>query len=256
MPKRGSRKVRTHPFFRPGPSGGPRSSPAHRPSGSGWVGGITVLRSPECSNLGSMVFAVVLVLMFGLPIAMAHAAEPPNAADPKTRHPYRKHWKHATVGKGALAGVAAGAGLARVRRTPRKWGGGGAGFGKRLGAGMATHAVKTTVEHGVAARLHEDLHYHRSTQRGFAPRLGHALTSTVVTSNTKNGKRTPAIGRISGNAAAGAVSQGLIVGAGGASTAGLGLAADAGANVVREFVPRRHRRRPRPKPSSSSAARP
>jgi hypothetical protein len=198
-----------------------------------------------------MAVAVVLALMLVLPITTANAATPANAANPKTRHPYIKHWKHATVGKGALAGVAAGAGVAQVRRSPRKWGGGGAGFGKRLGAGMATHAVATTVEHAVAAPLHEDLHYHRSTKRGFAPRLGHALTSTVVTSNTRTGKRTPAVGRISGHAAAGAVSQGLIVGAGGASTAGVGLAADAGANVVREFVPRRHRRHPRPKPSSS-----
>jgi hypothetical protein len=185
-----------------------------------------------------MAVVVVLALMFMLPVATAHAA------NSKARHPYRKHWKHATVGKGALGGVAARAGVAQVRRTPRKWGGGATGFGKRLGAGMATHAVATTVEHAVAAPLHEDLHYHRSTRKGFAPRLEHALTSTVVTSNTKTGKRTPAVGRISGHAAAGAVSQGLLVGAGGASTAGVGLAADAGANVVREFVPRRHHRRP------------
>ena len=186
-----------------------------------------------------MAVAVVLALMFVLPVATA------NAANVKTRHPYIKHWKHATVGKGALGGVAAGAGVAQVRRKPGKWGGGAAGLAKRGGAGLATHAVATTVEHAVAAPLHEDLHYHRSTRKGFAPRLGHALKSTVVTSNTRTGKSTPAVGRISGHAAAGAVSQGVLVGAGGASTAGIGLAADAGANVVREFVPRRHHRRRR-----------
>src|SRR5450432_1964858 len=154
-----------------------------------------------------MAVVVVLALMFMLPVATAHAA------NSKARHPYRKHWRHATFGKGALGGVAAGAGVAQVRRTPRKWGGGATGFGKRLGAGMATHAVATTVEHAVAAPLHEDLHYHRSTRKGFAPRLEHALTSTVVTSNTKTGKRTPAVGRISGHAAAGAVSQGVLVSA-------------------------------------------
>jgi hypothetical protein len=199
-----------------------------------------------------MVVAVLLALVFLLPVATA------NAADVKARHPYIKHWKHATVGKGALAGVAAGAGVAQVRRKPGKWGGGAAGFGKRAGAGMATHAVATTVEHAVAAPLHEDLHYHRSTKKGFTPRLEHALVSTVVTSNTKTGKHTPAVGRISGHAAAGAVSQGVLVGAGGASTAGIGLAADAGANVVREFVPRRHhhRRSNGPNHQVTSAARP
>ena len=99
----------------------------------------------------------------------------------------------------------------------------------------------TTVEHAVAARLHEDLNHHRSTKHGVAPRLAHALTSTVITRNTKTGKRTPAAGRLAGNAAAGAFTQGVLAAGSGASTAGIGLAAEAGANVVREFVPRRHR---------------
>jgi hypothetical protein len=167
------------------------------------------------------------------------------ASTPKQRHPYRTHWKHAIVGKGALARVGAGAAVAQVRRRPSKWGGGASGFGKRLGAGAATHAVKTTVEHAIAAPLHEDLKYHRSNQRGWKPRLRHALTSTVVTRNMKSGKRRPAVGRISGHAAAGAMSQGVFAAASGASTAGLGLAAEAGANVVREFGPRKHPARAR-----------
>jgi hypothetical protein len=167
------------------------------------------------------------------------------ATTPKQRHPYRSHWKHATAGKGALARVGASAAIGQVRRRPRKWGGSAAGFGKRLGAGAATRAVKTTVEHAVAAPLHEDLKYHRSNQRGVAPRLRHALTSTVVTRNMRNGKRRPAVGRISGHAAAGAMSQGVFAAASGASTAGVGLAAEAGANVVREFGPRKHGRRPK-----------
>jgi hypothetical protein len=109
-------------------------------------------------------------------------------------HPYRTRWKHDTVGKAALGHVAAGAGVSQLRKTPRKYGGGGSGFGKRLGTGFAANAVKTTVEHGVAARLHKDLNYHRSTKHGVAPRLAQALTSTVVTRNTKTGKRTPAAG--------------------------------------------------------------
>ena len=187
----------------------------------------------------------MLALLLIVPAGMANAVTPASRARARSqpnRHPYRRHWQHATFGKRAVAGVGARAGVAQIRRQPRKWGGGGADFGKRVGAGMATHAVATTVEHAVAAPLHENLHYQRSTKKGFGPRLGHALTSTVVTSNTRTGKRTPAVGRISGHAAAGAVSQGVIVGSGGAATAGVGLAADAGANVAREFIPRRHRR--------------
>jgi hypothetical protein len=158
-------------------------------------------------------------------------------------HPYRKNWKRSTFGKRALAGVGAKAGVGQLRGRPRNYGGGAAGFGKRLGAGFATHAVKTTVENTVAARLHEDLHYHPSNKRGFGPRLGYALKSTVVTRSTKSGKRRPAVGRLSGHAAAGAVSQAALHAGSGASTAGVGLGAEAGANVAREFWPRHKSRR-------------
>jgi hypothetical protein len=157
------------------------------------------------------------------------------------RHPYVKQWKRSTFGKGPVAGVAARAGFAQLRNRPRQWGGGAAGFGKRLGGGFSTHAAKTTVEHAVAAPLHEDLHYHRSNKKGFTPRVSHALMSTVVTRNTKTGKRRPAAGRLSGHAAAGIVSQAALASASAASTAGIGLATTAGVNVAREFWPQQRR---------------
>jgi hypothetical protein len=181
--------------------------------------------------------ALALALLMVMPAAHVWGAA-------KKSHPYRKSWKHSTVGKGALARVGVGAAVGQVRHSPRKYGGGVTGFGKRVGAGFATNAVSQTVEHGVAAKLHEDLHYHRSNKRGVAPRLGYALKSTVITRNTRTGKRTPAAGRLAGHAAAGAFTQGVLAVGSGASTAGIGVAADAGANVVREFVPpRKHRPR-------------
>jgi hypothetical protein len=162
-------------------------------------------------------------------------------------HPYRKHWKKSVAGKGAVGRVAAGAAIGTARNSPRKYGGGAAGFGKRFGAGLASNAVGRTVEHGVAAKLHEDLHYQKSNKRGFGPRLGYALKSTVVTRNTRTGKATPAAGRIAGHAASGAFTQGVLAAGSGASTAGVGLAADAGANVAREFAPRKKARARRTK---------
>ena len=135
--------------------------------------------------------------------------------------------------------VVAGAAIGQARNSPSKYGGGVAGFGKRVGTGFASNAVGRTVEHGIAAKLHEDLHYQRSNKKGVGPRLEHALKSTVITHNTKTGRSRPAAGRIAGHAAAGAFTQGVLAAGSGASTAGLGLAADAGANVVREFAPRR-----------------
>ena len=192
-------------------------------------------RRLACNNLGmtrlAQYAAAVVLLTSG-----------PAIATVRQKHPYFQHWKHSTYGRRAIAGVAASAAITQAEGAPHRWGGGVAGFASRAGAGFATHAVKTTVEHVVAAPLHEDLHYYRSTQPGFGPRLRHALVSTVVTRNTRTGKRTPFAGRIAGNAAAGAIGQVWLAGASGASTAGIGLAVDAGANVAREFLPRRHHR--------------
>src|SRR2546430_3884724 len=47
-----------------------------------------------------------------------------------------------TFGKRPMAGVAARAGVAHLRNRPPQWGGGAAGYGKRLGAGLGIHAVK------------------------------------------------------------------------------------------------------------------
>ncbi len=174
-------------------------------------------------------------------IAASPAAAGAAVMEPSQTHPYRKDWKRSTVGKVPLGGVVAKAGIGQALGHPRNYGGGVAGFGKRVGAGFASHAVKTTVEHMVAAPLHEDLHYHRSTKNGFGPRFGHAVKSTVMTSSTKTGKEHPAVGRLSGHAAAGAVSQVALHAGSGAATAGIGLAADAGANVAREFWPRHNR---------------
>jgi hypothetical protein len=178
--------------------------------------------------------ALLLAIVVLLPVGVVHAA-----TGKKTNHPYRRSLKHETVGKGALGRVTAGAGINQLRGKPSKYGGGVAGFGKRLGAGFAGNAVNQTVKHGVAAKLHEDLHYQRSNKHGVAPRLGYALKSTVITRNTRTGKQTPAAGRIAGHAAAGAFTQGVLAAGSGASTAGIGLAADAGSNVAREFIPPR-----------------
>ena len=173
--------------------------------------------------------AIALTLLLLMPASFAA----------QQNHPYRESWKRSTVGKGAIGRITAGAAIGTARNSPRKYGRGIAGFGKRMGAGFASNAVGRTVEHGVAAKLHEDLHYHRSNKHGFGPRLGYALKSVVVTHNTRTGKPTPAAGRLAGHAAAGAFTQGALAAGSGAATAGIGVAADAGANIAREFIPRR-----------------
>jgi hypothetical protein len=92
-----------------------------------------------------------------------------------------------------------------------KYGVGAAGFGKSVGAGFAGNVVGRTVEHGIAAKLHEDppvMPVRRPPNRGAR---GPAFTQVLTAGD-------------------------------GASIAGVGLAADAGAKVVREFVPHRKAR--------------
>jgi len=178
--------------------------------------------------------AIVTLVTAGL----AAAEAPPQA------HPYRKQYMHETFGKKAYIGTAGRAAFGQALNRPHEWGRGPSGFGKRLASGFATHVVKNSIQYGVASIRHEDLEYHRSTKRGFGPRLQHALVSTVVTHKTTTGQRTVAAGRISGAMGSGLISRAwqparLRTVSSGLSTGGIMLGAEAGMNVAREFWPRK-----------------
>src|SRR6202035_1330829 len=147
-------------------------------------------RQTDCTYSGVRRIAQLVLAAVSLMTAYASMDQPRQEL-----HPYRQHWKQSTFGKGAIGGVVAKAGIGQMLGHPRNYGGGVEGFGKRLGAGFTTHMVKTTVEHVIAAPLHEDLSYHRSNKIGFRPRLVFALKSTVITHSTKSGKAHPAVGR-------------------------------------------------------------
>ena len=187
---------------------------------------------------------VILAIVFIFLAGLAPAAEAPGKH--RAAHPYRRQYVKDTFGKVPLAGVGARAAINHARNSPKQWGGGPAGFGKRLASGMGTHVVKNTIQFGVAAARHEDLQYHRSNEKKFGPRMRHALVSTVVTRKTTTGKKTVAAGRISGALGTGLISRAWQPAAmrtvgGGLATGGITLGASAGANVAREFWPRKKR---------------
>ena len=160
-------------------------------------------------------------------------------------HPYRKQYVKETFGKKAYVGTAGRAAMGQALNHPHEWGRGPSGFGKRLASGFATHVVKNSIQYGVAGIRHEDLQYHRSDKRGFGPRLKHALVSTVVTRKTTTGRRTVASGKISGAMGSGLISRAWQPArfhtlSSGLATGGITLGAEAGANVAREFWPRKH----------------
>jgi hypothetical protein len=109
--------------------------------------------------------------------------------------------------------------------------------------------VKHGIQFGVAGLRHEDLHYQRSNKHGVLPRMAYAAKRTfIVPKKNRGGKKTVAASRIAGNMGAGMISRAWQpasaagVGAGLAS-GGIGLGADVGVNMAREFWPRKHRQR-------------
>jgi hypothetical protein len=152
-----------------------------------------------------------------------------------------RYVKH-TFSRSSLIRSGAGAAIQQARNSPREWGRGGAGFGKRLASGLGEHAIKGTIEFGVATVRHEELGYRPSGKQGFGPRLKYALMSTVVTRKTTTGKNTFASGRVSGAMGSGLISRlwmpaRLHTISSGVATGGVLLSVDAGTHVAREFWP-------------------
>jgi len=155
-----------------------------------------------------------------------------------------RDYQHRVIGKPAVARAAAGAAVGQLRNVPHEWGQGAGGFAKRFGSHLAQHAVKETIQLGVGAWHHEDLHYQRSNLQGTWPRMKYAVKSTFIVPRTNRPGKTFALGRVSGNLGAGLISRAWQpastagIGAGLAS-GGIGLGADVGIHVAREFWPRR-----------------
>ena len=167
-------------------------------------------------------------------------------AFPATRsdHPYRHRYVKDTFGRSAAIQTGVDAGISHARNVPHEWGGGPAGFGKRLASGFGQHVVKNTIAYPIASFRHEELGYQRSGKKGFGPRMKYALMSTVITRKTTTGKRTPAVGRMSGAFGSGLISRAwqparLHTVSSGLASGGVSLGADAGMHVAKEFWPQR-----------------
>jgi len=152
-------------------------------------------------------------------------------------------------GKRAIGESGAIAGFGTLRNSPHEWGRGIGGFGKRFVSHLGQHALKETIQLGVSAWHHENLHYQRSNLQGTLPRMRYAVAHTFIVPRTNRPGKTVALGRISGNIGAGLISRAWQpasaagVGAGLAS-GGIGLGAEVGANMAREFWPHKeHRKR-------------
>ena len=155
-----------------------------------------------------------------------------------------REYRRAAVGKRAIATAGAHAAINQARNSPHEWGQGATGFVKRFGSSLGQHVAKETIQLGVAAAHHENLHYQRSNLQGTWPRVKYAVKSTFIVPRTNKPGKTVALGRVSGNLGAGLLSRAWqpasAAGLGaGLASGGIGLGADVGVNVAREFWPQK-----------------
>jgi len=102
----------------------------------------------------------------------------------------------------SLVRSVASAGIAQASGTPKEWGGGAEGFGERIGNAFAQHVVRSTLQYGITATLHEDNRYFLSSETGFFRRTKYALRSTFLARHD-NGSQSfsfSRIGAVSGSA--------------------------------------------------------
>jgi hypothetical protein len=87
--------------------------------------------------------------------------------------------------KSALAG-----GFQQETKSPSEWGEGWGAFGTRVASNFGIQLVTTTTRYGMAEIFREDAAYYRCGCRGFFPRVGHALISTLTARHGEDGHTT------------------------------------------------------------------
>jgi hypothetical protein len=87
-----------------------------------------------------------------------------------------------------IAGAILVAGINQADNTPPEWGGGMEAFGKRVVSNYGINAISTTTRYGLSEILHQDTLYYRCQCKGFFPRLGHALVSTLAARHGDDGR--------------------------------------------------------------------
>jgi len=112
--------------------------------------------------------------------AEAPVAVPKPAYVPLAEHERPRLYLKRLVSPEAVFRSAAGAGIDQGIDTPKEWGQGGLGYGRRFGSAFAEHIVRETLMFGSSSVLHEDNHYIRSGETGFGRRLKYALGSSVL----------------------------------------------------------------------------
>ena len=207
-------------------------------------------------STGSRGFAcLVLCLVVSAPLAFGAVADDqpkPDAPSAKRRAPEMqftpmtgkerfRNYLGSITNLQAVTAVAAQGGIGQAQNTPKEWGGGAEGFGKRVGDAYARYGIRQTLQYGVSTALHEDNRYFVSGQTGVFRRTAFALKSTLL-ARRDDGRQSFAFSRMSSAAGAAFISRAwqprsTTTAGDGAINFGLTMASDAGFNLFREFWP-------------------
>src|SRR6185369_665416 len=111
----------------------------------------------------------------------------------------RCYWWTHSFNAQMVAGAAFNSALDPVfnNATSAYWGQGMEGFSKRFGTRLAQSFVKGTGQALVGGLLHEDPRFYESRKEGLWPRIGFALTHTLIVRND-NGHEQFSAGRVAG----------------------------------------------------------
>lgn len=88
-----------------------------------------------------------------------------------------------------ILGAAFAGGVQQAYGTPPEWGGGAAGYGKRVASDFGINLVTQTTRYSLSEVFREDTLYYRCDCTGFGHRLEHALISTVTARRGEDGHR-------------------------------------------------------------------
>ena len=131
--------------------------------------------------------------------------------------------------------------LDQANGTPRQWGGGFAGFGRRMASRAGNAVLQGTFQAPLAALLHEDVRYIPTSQHSFQRRALHAVLYSFLTYNDK-GHPTLNIANLAAFYASTAVTTTWLPGIGNSArytftNASQQIALSFPLNVVQEFWP-------------------
>ena len=151
------------------------------------------------------------------------------------------------------------AGIDQWKDKPEEWEQGASGYGKRSANILGQYSIQRTATYGLASILHEDNRYFNSGKKGFWPRTGYALSSSVLARHDDGG-RGISISQLGGVAAGAFVARLWLPSSqnsaqDGAVSFAITMGSNAAFSVVKEFLPDLGRAiaKKRKKPSVQSA---